>query len=200
MMAESGSGRHPLLVIFIGLGFLAMLVASLVQRFSQPDLTIQRFSGQHVENTPMEMSGIGQLMREAAAHPDNQEVLLRLVESLLALGEWQSAENFAQKALALDAEGKPNSRALYLLALAHHNKGEHEQAAELLEKLLEGDDLPSARYSLAILNLYYLNHPDAGLIQLRKGLENPDLSPGLREAMNSELAKFSENPAGKSSR
>lgn len=191
--------RASVLMVTLGVAFATMLVASIFQRFAHPDLTITRFtnmerSEQKEQATAQEtesMGAIGKLMREVAQNPQNGEALLQLVESLMAIGQWQSAENFAQKALAPGSPVAQNPKAMYLLALVHHNKGEHEQAAELLEKLLAKNDNPSARYSLGILYIHYLHNPQKGAEQLRKGLESTDASPSLKNAMADELVKIS---------
>lgn len=187
------NSRARWLIIFMALCLIAILGASLAQRFKNPHLTINKFAGAQREEAgsqvpPEGMGAIGQLMREAAEHPKDKTILLRLVESLMAIGQWQSAENFVQKALDLNPEN-PDSRALYLLALARHNQGQHAQAAEILEKLLEKTENPSARYSLAILCIHYLHKPAEGIEQLRKGLAAQDAPPALRAAMEDELKK-----------
>lgn len=185
--------RARWLIIFMALCLIAILGASIAQRFKNPHLTINKFAGAQREEAvsvapPESMGAIGQLMREAAEHPGDKTILLRLVESLMAIGQWQSAENFIQKVLDLDPEN-PDARALYLLALARHNQGQHAQAAEILEKLLEKTENPSARYSLAILCIHYLHKPAEGIEQLRQGLAAPDVAPALRAAMEDELQK-----------
>ncbi len=182
-------------IILLAAGFAAILCASLVYRFSHPDLTVNRFamsaqSGPAPAINSEDMGAIGQLMQQVSKNPHDEKAILRLVESLMAMGQWDSAENFAQKAMALERSGDNHTRATYLLALIHHNKGEHEQAAELLEKMLETAENPSARYSLGILYSYYLNDPARGIVNLRKGLEAPELAPALADAMRSELEKL----------
>lgn len=127
-------------------------------------------------------------MQEVAANPKDREKTISLVEALMAAGQWQGAENFAQKALALD-DSSSDGRPMYLLAIIHHNKGEHAQAAELLEKTLEKGENPSARYSLGILYLHFLKRPEQGIAELRKGLAIPNLPESLRAAMQEELDK-----------
>lgn len=176
------------LVLFLACMFLVMLAASLWQRFAHPDLTITRAPlASPEENNAVER--IGQLMELAARNPENRDVLLHLVESLLAVGQPASAENFAQKALALDKPGEEDPRALYLLAVANHNQGRHAQAAELLEKMLHKSENPSARYSLGILYIHYLHEPALGVEQLERGLQAPDASAALVKAMRDELAR-----------
>ena len=197
--------RARIVLVAVGLGLAAMLMASLAQRFLHPDLTINKFGHQvaeeaapAMEGTSSNMAAIGQLMAATAKNPQDRNTILQLVESLMAVGQWESAENFAQKALELDREPDFNPRTLYLLAIIHHNQGRHEQAAELLEKLLEKSENPSARYSLGILYLHYLHDPEAGRAQMERGLASKDLSPGLRRAMQEELEKAGQK-AGEAS-
>lgn len=187
--------RQNFVLLLMGCAFSAILVVSIVQRFTNPSLSIhhQPASNEIAENMAPGMQAIAELMSEVAKNPGDQAKLLRLVEALLAVGEWQAAENFAQKALALDVGKTQNPRALYLLALAHHNKGEHAEAAELLEKMLEQGENPSARYSLGILNVYYLNKPEEGALQFRKALELPNVSEGLQKSIAEELARLNKD-------
>lgn len=182
--------RQLIVVIFVALCLLAMLGASLWHRFSNPGLTVSRFAqGKSEEAAPADrnMVAIGQLMEVVARNPHDIQALLRLTESLMAAGQWEGAENFAQKALAEPGE---NPKAMYLLAVIHHNQGRHKDAAELLEKLLEKEDNPSARYSLGILYIHFLNMPEAGRKQLTLGLSSDGASPSLVQAMQEELGKL----------
>ena len=191
-----------LLILFLGGLFLVMLCASLWQRFTHPDLTVTTAQGnsQSESNT---MEGIGRLMEAAARNPDNRDLLLHLVESLLAVGQPASAENFAQKALALDKPGEENPPTLYLLAIAHHNQGRHAEAAELLEKMVQKSENPAARYNLGILYIHYLHEPALGVTHLEKGLQAPEVSTALQKAIREELSRAraslpppeSENPS-----
>lgn len=182
------------LIVFMFLCFAFMLSVSLFYRFTRPSLTtpnLARDSGGDQEI----LDSVGALMLRAAQNPSDQNALLRLTENLMAIGQWQTAENFAQKALALDKGRVPNSRALYLAALIHHNLGRHAQAAETLEKLLENGDNPSARYSLGILYAHYLDRPADGAREFRKGIESKNITPNLRRAMIEELEKLDNRPA-----
>lgn len=187
--------QHFWVLLFLGAGLAAMLLASLWWRFQQPSLTISRFGGAAQSRAPVQADGmgaIGRLMEQAAKNPHDAPVLLKLTESLMAVGQWESAENFAQKALN-ETPGE-NPRAIYLLAVIHHNLGRHGAAAELLEKLLARQENPSARYSLAILYIYFLDKPEAGRGQLEKGIASGAAPQALLDAMRQELAKLPPAP------
>ncbi len=192
---------HKSLILFIALLFFGILCASLWQRFQHPDLVIRRISD-NAPNSRMEdnMGTIGQLMQQVAKNPEDLETVLHLVQSLMAIGQWEGAENFAQKALSLSSGNPSEIRPLYFLSLIHHNRGQHEQAAELLEKILKKTDNPSARYNLGILYIHYLNKPEMGMEQFKEALRQPDLPPGLKAALQEELDKISAAlPAKKNS-
>lgn len=185
-------GRHKALIFFMGLVFAGILCSSLWQRILHPNLELSRLPAQPRSESPMgeNMGLVGQLMRQAAQNPQDLETNLKLVETLMAMGQWDGAENFAQKALGLSSANPAEIRPLYFLSLIHHNRGEHEQAAELLEKLLEKNDDPSARYNLGILYAHYLNQPEKGMAQFQAGLEKDGLSPSLKAALREELDKM----------
>lgn len=182
--------RQLLVIVFLAICLIAMLGASLWHRITDPALTISHFrqaDQKMPEGANGNMVAIGQLMETVSRNPHDIQALLRLTESLMAAGQWQGAQNFAQKALAEPGE---NSRAMYLLAVIHHNQGRHKEAAELLEKLLEKEDNPSARYSLAILYIHFLNMPEEGRNQLLKGLASEGTSPNLIQVMQEEVGKL----------
>ncbi len=195
-MARKFEHQNSLALLFMGCILLAMLLASLWWRFTEPSLTVRRFGGQKqeeaVKTTGSDMAAIGQLMEMAAKNPHDVPLLLRLTESLMAVGQWESAENFAQRALNESPGGNPT--AMYLLAVVHHNQGKHAEAAELLEKLLARQENPSARYSLAILYIHFLNKPEAGREQLQKGINDDNAPQPLIDAMQEELGKLPAIP------
>ena len=185
--------KPVLLIAFMFCCFAAMLGASLINRFASPGL-VSRPAARAPEAAPGAMGAIGELMRMATANPGDKKILIRLAENLMALGEWRAAENFAQKAMAIGGKENPDARALYLYALIQHNLGRNDQAAELLEKLLEKEDNPSARYSLGILYAHYLKRPADGVREFQKGIENPAASQSLKDAMLGELDKLAAKP------
>lgn len=175
------------LLTLLGLGYAVILAASLYQRFSQPSLT--RHALTDMAPQAATATDIGSLMQAAAANPQDRAALIRLTRTLMAIGQWEGAENFALKALSLDDPEHQDEQTVYLLAVIHHNQGRHKEAAELLEKLLTKSDNPSARYSLGILYLHFLNQPDKGIEQLEKGLLSQKLTPALAAALREELGK-----------
>lgn len=186
--------RHLVLLLFLAFLLIAILAASVWHRVSNPSLTVTRFTSQEQQSqTPANsnMAAIGQLMEIVSKNPHDIQALLLLTESLMAAGQWQGAENFAQKALAEPGE---NGKAMYLLAVIHHNQGKNKEAAELLEKLLEKEDNPPARYSLGILYIHFLNLPELGREQLLKGLGSDAASPSLVQAIQEELGKLPPVP------
>lgn len=176
------------LLLLLALGLFGILATSLYQRFANPSLTVNGMA-QTAPARQDSMSDIGRLMRLVASNPHDRKVLQHLVELLMAHGHWGEAENFAQRALALDPADKPDPQTLYLLAIIHHNMGRHKEAAELLEKSLAQAENPSARYALGMLYLHFLNEPAAGIKQLEKALVIENLPPGMTTAIRDELGQ-----------
>lgn len=176
------------LLLLLALGLSGILATSLYQRFANPSLTVNGMSLNPPERLDT-MTEIGRLMRLAASNPHDRNILQHLVELLMAHGHWADAENFAQRALALDPSDKPDPQTLYLLAVIHHNMGHHKEAAELLEKSLARRDNPSARYALGVLYIHYLSELAAGISQLEKALVMPNLPPGMIAAIREELGQ-----------
>lgn len=189
-MTQSQSSVPLWLLVSMWLILAALLGTSIWQRFQHPDLVAMRMPEAGHTESAGNMGQIGQLMEQVAKNPTDLEATIRLTENLMAIGQWESAENFAQKALSMTPADSQEIRPLYLLGLIHHNRGENEQAAELLEKTLEKDDNPSARYSLGILYLHYLKQRERGLEHLRKALASNRATPSLKAAITEELEKI----------
>lgn len=193
-MKTNNSTRVRVFALILGAAFAVMLVVSVWDRNTRSSVAVNatevtRGTSGETSADPAAMNAIGALMREAAHKPDDLNALLRLTEGLMAAGQWQSAENFAQKAAALEKDDTPDKRAEYLLAIIHHNQGRDEQAAEILERYLSRNENPSARYSLGILYNHFLNEPLKGREHLSRGLESGLGSEALRKAMRDELAR-----------
>lgn len=182
---EPGSRQKFLIIMLLAL-FAVIVLTSLAKRIAEPSLVVSSFGRANVPAPEPEMSAMGRLMNEAAQHPDDQVVLLKVAEGLLGQGQAAAAGEFARRALALNGE---NARALHLLGVINHQQGDHQKAAEFLEKSVEREENPGARYSLGVLYTHFLGDRQKGIENFRKGLADPGISPGLRDAINQELAK-----------
>lgn len=197
------TGRARVLVVALGLGLAAMLVASLAERFTSPGLTVRHFAAQTAGTGQPPADGpdeVGRLMQEVARDPGNRAALVQIAERLMAMGSWDGAESFATRALALDPQ---DARTRYLLGVIRHNQGKHAEAAKLLEEALRTQESAPMRYSLGVLYLHYLNEPARGVEQLSMALHDPDADESLRQSIRAELEKAplpgdGENRAGES--
>lgn len=182
------TGRARVLVIALGLGLAAMLVASLAERFTSPGLTVRHFAAQTGtgQTPPDSPDEVGRLMQEVARDPGNKAALVQIAERLMAMGSWDGAESFATRALALDPQ---DARTRYLLGVIRHNQGKHAEAAKLLEEALRTQESAPMRYSLGVLYLHYLNEPARGVEQLSMALHDPDADESLRQSIRAELEK-----------
>lgn len=189
-MTETPSRLFPAraVIVILGLGLAVMLAASLKERFENPHLSVV------VEPRPVmsdaagaDAQSIGALMRKVAANPQDVDALVHLVEHLVAAQNWQAAETFAQRAVALDSA---NPAPLYLLGVILHNQERHKEAAETLESVLKLKDEASVRYSLGVLYAYFLQEPAKGREHLAAGLADPAGSEELKASIRQELEKI----------
>lgn len=189
-MTETPSRLFPAraVIVVLGLGLAVMLAASLKERFENPHLSVV------VEPRPVmsdaagaDAQSIGALMRKVAANPQDVDALVHLVEHLVAAQNWQAAETFAQRAVALDSA---NPAPLYLLGVILHNQERHKEAAETLESVLKLKDEASVRYSLGVLYAYFLQEPAKGREHLAAGLADPAGSEELKASIRQELEKI----------
>lgn len=182
--------KSRVVIILAALAFGGMLAASLWQRFTHPSLVVHHFTRPLAAEDGNFNDAIGALMEAAAKNSADTATLKALVEGLMGRGQWPAAEHFAQRLLALDQPGQEDPQTLFLLALINHNQGRHAQAAELLEKSLARRDDPSARYSLGILYVHFLDRPEDGVVQYQKALEDPAISPLLAQTVREEMARM----------
>ena len=192
-MTDASSASVPslssrLLLIFLGICFAAMLLVSLTQRFLNPQLVVpSRSSGMETAQADAGMDGqIGALMQKLGENPNDVETMLHLVQHLITIKNWQAAETFAQRALALDVL---NDKALYLLGFIKHNLDQNKDAALLLEKALTVKDDPHVRYSLGMLYIYFLNDAERGYTHLETALKSSGADDNLRGRIEDELKK-----------
>ena len=186
--SASPSLSSRLLLIFLGICFAAMLIVSLTQRFLNPQLVVpSRSSGMETAQADTGMDGqIGALMQKLGENPNDVETMLHLVQHLITIKNWQAAETFAQRALALDVL---NDKALYLLGFIKHNLDQNKDAALLLEKALTVKDDPHVRYSLGMLYIYFLNDADRGYTHLETALKTSGADDHRRGRIEDELKK-----------
>lgn len=194
-MANKKPFSHKILIWFLAGCLITLLCTSLYQRFKNPDIILHIMAKPDSSTTTKPETGmerIGPLMQAVAKDPGNQKLILDLVEALISIDQWESAENFVRKALALNNLDSPDPRPLYFLAIIHHKKGEYGQAAELLEQLLKRMENPSARFNLGVLYFYYLDNPEKAAIHLQQGIAYPGTPENLKKAMEEELNKIPE--------
>ena len=177
-----------LLLIFLGLCFAAMLAVSLIQRFANPHLVVPAPSSDaETARTDNALDGqIGALMQKISENPNDVETMLHLVDHLITIKNWQAAETFAQRAVALDAF---NGKALYLLGFIKHNLDQNREAALLLEKALAVKDDAHIRYSLGMMYIYFLDDAERGYSHLEAALKAPGVDGDVRTRAEEELKK-----------
>ncbi|MDR2850767.1 MAG: tetratricopeptide repeat protein [Desulfovibrio sp.] len=115
-------------VLLMVLGFAGMLSAALTVTFKNRHVVVQAPS-----SAPSGMAGdaVGALMRQAAQDPKNQDVLVRLVDALMAGENWQAAETFVNRAITLDIN---NPHLYHLLSQIEEKLGHAEKAREAMKK------------------------------------------------------------------
>jgi tetratricopeptide (TPR) repeat protein len=171
----------------MALGFVLMLFVALAGNFKNSQLT--QWTPEPVTGMPASMDrNIGRLMRQVAKEPDNKnlDLLVQLAEALMAAQNWDAAEIFAKRGVTLNTQ---DQRSLYLLGVILHNKGQHKEAAEAIEKAIAVKSTAPLHYSLAVLNTYFLKHPQHGMEHFTIALNAPDADEELRQAIRQELNK-----------
>ncbi|WP_165079474.1 MULTISPECIES: tetratricopeptide repeat protein [unclassified Desulfovibrio] len=178
--------RARVLVISLGIALVAMLAASLAERFTSTGLTVRHTHEPAAQAPAPGTDEVGRLMQEVSKDPGNKAALVEIAERLMAMGSWDGAESFATRALALDPR---EGRTRYLLGVIRHNQGKHAEAAKLLEEALKDKESAAMRYSLGVLYLHYLNEPARGVAHLTEALHAPDADESLRQGIREELEK-----------
>ncbi len=181
---------HKVTALILALGLIVMFGVSLQERILNPSLTMhntpQAASAEDTGMSPL----IGRLMQDVQKDPTNITKMLHLVEVLISESQWDAADTFIHRALAMAPE---NSQAHYLHGFILNHEGKHAEAAAALEKVITLDDSATVRYSLGILYIYYLKNVDEGIEHLQKGLDDPLAPEDLLEAIRKELAKVPVN-------
>ncbi|MBQ7617912.1 MAG: tetratricopeptide repeat protein [Desulfovibrio sp.] len=176
------------LVFFLALCLGLMLSVLVKERLSNPSLTTVRTSNAHFQANqdmiPHDMDEIGAMMQMLRSHPDDLQLMLKLVDALMQQGSFEAAEQFAKRVLNKDQN---NFRAHFLLGIILHQRSAEQEAAEHLLKALSINDDAPTRYSLGILNLYFLNNKEEGQKHLLAGLQCANLTPELKGNIEEEL-------------
>ncbi len=190
-MFELATSRKVILS-FLALGIVVMVAVSAVQRLADTGLVVQ---SQMSSTSPEQQKAdalsieIGRHMEELKANPDDFGGLVHISELLMKAEQWEAAQNFLRRAIALDAtKAQPH----YLLAIILHNDKKHVEAAASLESSIAISDDPSARWSLGVLYVYYLDAVNKGIEQLQLALKSPKLTPELKKNIETELKKVQE--------
>ncbi len=190
-MFELSTSRKVILGI-LALSIVSMLVVSFVQRMGGTALMVQNTAG-----TPSAAQSkadaltaeIGQHMQELQKDPNNYGNLVHTSDLLVQSEQWDAAESFLRRAIALDAT---KAQPFYLLGIVLHNQKKNKEAAVALEKVVAIDNDPSARYSLGVLYMYFLQDVLKGVEHLQKALENPKIEAELRTVIENELKNAKE--------
>lgn len=201
-LRSSGSASRPTIaprsarrvLLFMGLGLLAMLWAATDYFRTHPGLTVP---APVAKSQPAQMSsapeqgaaqdGVMKLMQALQQNPNDLSALTTLAQHFMHLEDWVKAETFALRAMvAAPSEAGP----LHLLGIIQHNQGRHQEAARSLEKSLNLANAPSTRYSLAILQAYFLNEIDKARGHLEQVLADSAAPETLKDHARDELGKL----------
>ncbi len=182
------TGSRRIVLIFLLLGITGMLATSLVYRIKSPGLVVEsRQAGmqQRAGESGMDPE-IGKLMEKLRDNPNDIPTIIHLTEHLMSDQNWQAAETFAMRAAAAEPG---NAQPMYMLGIIQHNQGRHAEAAASLERMINLKDDASARYSLGVLYIHYLNEPAKGVAQLSAALHDQSANEELKKAIRAELEK-----------
>ena len=185
-MTNTVKTPHKLLMILLFASLAVMLGAALVGRFTDPHLVMQTPHAAQ-QQARDDVASVGRLMERVSENPADKDALMALVDQLVRMENWQTAETFVQRAILLDVN---DPRPLHLLGVIQHNTGRNSEAAATLEQALKLGDDPSVRYSLGVLCIYYLKDVERGVAHLKAGLLLPSASESLKQHMRTELEKI----------
>ncbi len=174
----------------MSVAILVMFGASLMQRLTNPSLIVPAresvgMSAEEAEANRVSAE-IGMHMQEIKENPNDVAKLMHLADLLIQTQQWQSAETFVRRALDVDPKV---TKGRYILGMILFNQEKYTDAALELEKVFELGEDSAARYSLGVLNIYYLDKISEGQAHLQKALEDPNLPVELKETIQEELQK-----------
>lgn len=193
----SPRGRR-LVACAMGVGLVLMLGSAMSYLVEHPGLIVHQQQGGAAGSAPQGMPGaptadsqnaaLMALMERLQKNPQDTEALLNLAGHFLHTDDYARAENFAMRAV-MAAQGEAAAMPLYMLSMAQHSQGRHQEAAASLEKSLALKEDAETRYSLGILYRYFLKDEERGRAELQKALAAPGVTEALKKQVDSELNK-----------
>lgn len=187
--------NHQAVIWFMACGLILMAGASLSYFTTHPSLTMHlptksmptTASAPATQNE--QADGISLLMQKLQTNPQDVEALLSLTEHYMHIPDWAKAEAFVLRAVMAQPE---STKPMYLLGIIQHSQGRHQEAATSLQKVLQKDDDPSIRYSLAMLYAHYLQQVDTAKEQFQALISNEKTPPAIKEMAQTELAGLNQ--------
>ncbi len=179
-----------LLRLVVGLGLLAMLVATGHYLIMHPSLVVHVSGGQAGETEPSGASagadsGVVEHMQRLKEDPDNPDVLCMVARHFLGENDLARSEHLVSRACELAPK---HAEAQYLLGVVRHRQGRNDEAAAALERSLALRNDAAIRYSLGVLYTHFLNQPARGQKEFSAALEAPGLSEDLKTQIARERA------------
>ncbi|MBQ7456637.1 MAG: tetratricopeptide repeat protein [Desulfovibrio sp.] len=184
--------RQRVVLLVVGLFLVWMVGVMVLERIRHPSLVIHNTVVQQDAAMPKAMpmpvmDSIGALMQMASQNPNDLALLHKLTEALMNAEQWDAAENFAKKAYEKDTN---NFTSAFFLGIIEHQKQRFPEAATYLEKALAIHDDPKARFSLAVLYLYFMKDKEKGLYHLQYGVEKTLMDDDMKKMFQEELNKI----------
>jgi len=188
-------GGKPVLLV-LGVGLAAMLLASAAWRLVHPSLSVvNERAARQAEGSgmpggmPAGMGDLGELMTRTAANPRDVEALTGIAERLLMMNAPDKAAVFADRALAVRPA---DVHLLELKALALAGLGRAAEGVDFLRTALTREpDNAQVRFHLGMLLKYALGKPEEAAEQFRAVRDAPSASADQRHQAAAEL----ETPA-----
>ncbi len=185
------SASRKIILSLVTLGVGIMLVTSFVSRMGNNELFVKNRSSNAMSQSKADAlaAEIGQHMEELKKDPKNYSTLVHTADLLIQSEQWEAAESFLKRAIAIDnAKSEPYS----LLAVALHNQEKNQEAVQALEKEVSMNNSPIARYNLTMLYIHFLDDQVKGKMHLLEALKSSELSEEVRTSLEDELKKLEE--------
>ncbi len=176
------SASRKIILSLVTLGIGIMLISSFVARMGNNELFVHNATSNNTsQNKADELAAeIGRHMEELKSDPNNYSTLVHTADLLIQSQQWEAAESFLQRAIAIDnSKAHPYS----LLGMALHNLEKNQESAQALEKVVSMTNDPVARYNLTMLYIHFLNDTEKGKVHLLEALKAPDLPKEIKTAL-----------------